>query len=94
MKKLTSIAKKAINLNLKAYNEGKRNFKAGLLQKEAEERAKICLGCFNCEEEPIEELRVQDFSIPDISNKMCERCGCSIALKIRQNLQGCPLKKW
>lgn len=94
MKKLTSVAKKAININLKAYNEGKRNFKAGLMQEEAEARSKICLSCDMIEDEPIEDLQVKDFSIPDISDKMCGKCGCEIALKIRQNIQTCPLKKW
>lgn len=94
MKKLTSIAKKALNLDLKAFREGKRNLKAGLLEKEAKERASICLSCDLIEDEPIEELQFNDDSIPEVNSKMCGECGCAIALKIRQNLQGCPLKKW
>lgn len=94
MKKLKSLAKKAVNLDVKAYNEGKRNFKEGLMQEEADIRSNICLACDNFEEEPIEELQVKDFSIPSISGTMCGVCGCSIALKIRQNISKCPLGKW
>lgn len=94
IKKIKSAAKKIVNLDLLAYKEGKSNFKKGLKQDHAEARAKICVECNSLEDEPIEELQFADSSIPQISNKMCSECGCSIALKIRQDISKCPLKKW
>lgn len=93
-KKIKSATKKIANLDLLAYTEGKSNFKKGLKQEEAEARANMCVGCNSIEDEPIEELQYADPSIPHISNKMCSECGCAIALKIRQDISKCPLKKW
>lgn len=94
MKKLKSLTKKIVNIDLQAYYEGLINLKKGLFQEEAEQRFDICKSCPNMEIEPIEELRVKDNSIPGISDMMCNECGCEIALKVRQDISKCPLKKW
>ena len=51
--------------------------------------------CLNCEHnliDPIKEMRVFDFDIPQMTNKMCGDCGCVLSYKTRQNIK--PCKKW
>lgn len=93
MEKIKSIIKKAVNLNLSAYEEGEYNYRNGLMEEEALQRAQICKGCDKAELEPIEELRVQD-TIQEISGKMCGACGCTLSYLLRQNQKHCKLKKW
>lgn len=76
-------------------NEGINNFLNP--NKEIEEkafiRAKKCVSCPNFKEEPIPALRVQD-TIPEISSKMCDLCGCVLSYKLRIKTiktKGCPL---
>ncbi|MNY58712.1 hypothetical protein D3C86_1950810 [compost metagenome] len=44
--------------------------------------------------EPIEELRIEDKEIPEISNRCCGECGCALPYLTRQNEETCKLKKW
>lgn len=59
---------------------------------EAHRRAKICIGCLQMIEEPVDYLKIKDKKIPKVSEMMCNDCWCSIPLKIRQNKTLC--KKW
>lgn len=50
---------------------------------------KSCHGCeFNIME-AIEELRVKDERIPELTNKTCGQCGCILAYKLRQSVKKC-----
>lgn len=93
MKKAKSIIKKAANLDLAAFKQGKKNYENGLLQELASERAKICAACDQCEDEPIDDLRVSD-TIKEIDGKMCGACGCSLPYLLRQETKSCKLNKW
>lgn len=42
--------------------------------------------------EPIEELRVTDTRIPDLTNRTCGDCGCVLSYKLRQSVKKCS--KW
>lgn len=91
--KIKSLVKKAKNLTVKGYNEGKRNYKNKSMESIAADRAKVCNGCDQNVEEPIEELQVPD-TIECIHNKMCNVCGCSLPYLLRQNEKNCSIDKW
>lgn len=93
MKKTESALKKIANLELKAYSQGKKNFKSGTLEGVAESRAKTCDTCPHNEIEPIEELAVSDH-IESISDRCCGVCGCTLSYLLRQTVKGCPIDKW
>lgn len=79
----------------KAVAIGIKNF--NFPYKKAEELAvkrleNKCKGCnFNILE-PIEELRVTDTRIPDLTNRTCGQCGCVLSYKLRQSVKKCS--KW
>lgn len=76
---------------LDPFEEGIHNFKNPTKEIDdlARERLKDC----NClVKEPIPFLRVEDNNIPELSNKMCEECGCTAPYKFRQSIKKCP--KW
>lgn len=51
--------------------------------------------CSTCEhnvEDPIEDMKVIDKEIPDLSGRMCKHCGgCVLSFKLRQSLKKCEL---
>lgn len=94
MKKLESIIKKAKNINVKGVLKGRHNKKTGEFDELAKERAAICAVCPKNILEPIEELRIKDDEIPEISNRCCGECGCALPYLTRQNEETCKLKKW
>ena len=94
---MQSFKKKALSLvsnGIEPLEVGIRNFKHPDLDVEllANERAKTCVGCEMFVKEPIEFLRVEDKVIPEISNKMCDECGCTLSYKLRQSITKCD--KW
>lgn len=84
-----------LNVGIDPYKEGKRNFDNPII--EVEELAKLRLfDCINCPkfvDEPIDFLRVVDERIPELSNKMCDGCGCTLSYKLRQSIEKCELWK-
>ena len=91
-KKVKSIASNG----LAPYDAGKANFVANIekVENTAKSRVQVCTNCpdNNYEQEPIESFRVSDDRIPQLSNKMCGDCGCSLPYLLRQNLKVC--KHW
>lgn len=86
-KKIKSVAKHGID----PIKIGKRNFENPTEEVEqlARDRVKYC-ECL--EDEPISFLRVEDKRIPELSNKMCGRCGCTAPYLFRQSVKMC--KGW
>lgn len=62
------------------------------IERLAESRKDECLECESYVEEPIKFLRVEDKKIIELSNKMCDDCGCTLSYKLRQSITKC--KKW
>lgn len=89
-KKIKSIVKNG----LEPLQDGIYNFNNTDLNIEslAKERLKECKDCHLFEDEPIDFLRVIDKKIPELSNKMCDECGCTLSYKLRQSKIKC--KKW
>lgn len=91
---MQSFKKKIVSLvssGLDPYIEGKRNFENPIQEMEdlAKERLKDC----NClVTEPIDFLRVSEERIPELSNMMCDECGCTASYKFRQSIKKC--EKW
>ena len=83
-----------VKRDLKAVVSGMSNFYFGLNTKKAKERFENhCKGCeFNIKE-PIEDMRVKDLIIPELSNRQCGYCGCVLSYKIRQNVKKCDYWK-
>lgn len=96
MNKAKSILKKAVNLDLEAYDEGKLNYDVPTEEMEnlAKKRLSICQECKFFEKEPIKELQVNDELIPELSNMMCGSCGCSSPYLLRQTIKRCNKDKW
>lgn len=97
MSKLKSLIKKANTLSkvgVEPYEEGKKNFDhpTPCIEIIAQKRTAICKGCEFFKTEPIEYFRVTDETIPELSNKYCEDCGCISSYKLRQNQDLC--NKW
>lgn len=97
MQKLKSIVKKAgsiIENGIEPVEEGVHNFNNPNpdAEKLAQERAVVCSGCPENIEEPVDFLKVEDERIPELSNKMCNACGCTLAYKLRQSNTVC--EKW
>lgn len=80
--------------DLKAVISGMSNFYFGLKTKLAKERFENhCKGCeFNIKE-PIEDMRLKDSIIPELSDRMCGYCGCVLSYKIRQSVKKCEYWK-
>jgi len=94
---MQSFKKKMLSLmtnGLEPLEIGMRNFKHVDIDVEllAMDRAKECTGCEMFVDEPIDFLRVEDKNIPELSNKMCDECGCTLSYKLRQSKTKC--KKW
>jgi hypothetical protein len=89
-KKIVSL----VNNGLEPLEIGIRNFKNIDIDVEllACDRAKKCTGCEMFTDEPIDFLRVVDKNIPELSNKMCDECGCTLSYKLRQSKNKCD--KW
>ena len=78
----------------KAVISGMSNFYFGLKTKLARERLeKFCGGCIHNTDEPIPDMRVRDNTIPELSNKTCDLCGCVLSFKIRQSVKKCQYWK-
>jgi len=90
-KKITTL----LNVGIDPYKEGKGNFDNPLIEVEelANTRLLECIKCPNFVEEPIDFLRVKDERIKELSNKMCNDCGCTLAYKLRQSIEKCELWK-
>lgn len=73
--------------------EGFYNFK--LKDKKIEDiahsRMLICIKCPFFKNETISFLKVKDELIPELSNKMCDKCGCTLSYKLRQFKNKCSL---
>lgn len=89
-KKIKTIIKKGVD----PIKIGVYNFKHPDPQTEALaiERKNTCVGCPLYVEEPIFFLRVTDPRIVELSNKMCNDCGCTLSYKLRQSIVKC--EKW
>lgn len=89
-KKIASLVKHGID----PIQEGINNFNHPILEVEglAEDRKDTCMGCEFYVDEPISFLRVEDKRIPELSNKMCDSCGCTLSYKLRQSIDKCG--KW
>lgn len=94
MKSFFKKGKTILKSGLKPYEVGKHNFENPLLciEQKAIERLEICKKCDNFVDEPIDFLRVKDERIPELSEKMCNDCGCTLPYKIRQSIKTC--EKW
>lgn len=74
----------------KAVISGMSNFYFGLKTTLAKERFEDhCKGCVFNVKEPIEDMRVKDATIPELSGRMCGDCGCVLSYKIRQSVKKC-----
>lgn len=94
---MQSFKKKIVSLvtnGIEPLEEGLKNFRNPILEIErlAESRKKECLGCDFYVDEPIKFLRVEDKKIVELSNKMCDDCGCTLSYKLRQSIIKCD--KW
>lgn len=94
---MQSFKKKIVSLiehGADGLEEGMHNFKQPIAEVEslAESRKNECVVCEFYTEEPIPFLRVTDERIPELSNKMCDECGCILSYKLRQSINKCS--KW
>jgi len=94
---MQSFSKKLITLakdGMKPLSVGFENFKNPKEEVEelAKERLFHCINCKEFIEEPIDFLKVEDKRIPELSNKMCDECGCTLSYKLRQSIKICD--KW
>lgn len=94
---MQSFKKKIVSLvsnGIEPLDVGMNNFKHLNIDVEllAKERTDECMQCDMNVEEPIYFLRVQDSNIPELSNRMCDDCGCTLSYKLRQSITKC--KKW
>lgn len=89
-KKILSLVKNGIE----PIEEGINNFNHPNIDVEllAKERKETCVVCPMFVDEPISFLRVEDKSLPELSNKMCDSCGCTLSYKLRQSIEIC--NKW
>lgn len=97
-KEIRSVKGKAITLakvGIDPYLEGKHNFENENIDIEllASERKDICLKCPLYEDEHYEACQVTDKNIPELTNKMCGKCFCILAYKLRQSIEKCELWK-
>ncbi len=83
-----------VKKDLKAVVSGMSNFYFGLKTKLARERyEESCKGCELNIKEPIEDMRVKDSIIPELSGRQCGFCGCVLSFKIRQSVKKCQYWK-
>lgn len=89
-KKIQAVVKNGIDPVLEGIsNFNNENESVELL---ARERSKECSKCKYFVDEPIEFMRVTDNRIPELTNKMCGECFCTLSYKIRQSSIKC--KRW
>ena len=83
-----------VKKDLKAVACGMSNFYLGLKNSEAIERFENhCKSCeFNIQE-PLEEMKVKDSTVPQLSGRQCGLCGCVLSFKIRQSIKKCQYWK-
>ncbi len=94
---MQSFKKKIVSLvanGIEPLEIGMHNFRNPVLEIErlAESRKDECLACEFYIDEPIKFLSVEDKNIVELSNKMCDDCGCTLSYKLRQSITKC--KKW
>lgn len=94
---MQSFKKKIVSLvtnGIEPLEVGMHNFRNPVLEIErlAENRMNECSGCEFFQTEPISFLRVEDKNIVELSNKMCNECGCTLSYKLRQSITKC--KNW
>lgn len=94
---MQSFKKKIVSLmsnGIEPLEIGMRNFKNIDIDVEllAIERLEICKVCDGFVDEPIDFLQVTDKNITELSNKMCDKCGCTLSYKLRQSKTKCD--KW
>lgn len=89
-KKIVSL----VNNGLAPLDEGLNNFNNTNVDVEllANERKEVCIKCPMFVDEPISFLQVKDKRISELSNKMCDECGCTLSYKLRQSKTIC--NKW
>lgn len=86
--------KTVLESGLEPIEQGMENFENRSLEIEriAEKRAAVCGTCDKNVKEPIAFFRVKDDTLPAVSERMCDSCGCALPLLVRQNVKIC--KKW
>ena len=86
--------KTVLENGLEPIEEGLANFESRRFEIEqlAQKRSAVCRGCDKNVKEPITFFRVKDDTLPVVSERMCDSCGCALPLLIRQNVKIC--KKW
>lgn len=94
---MQSFKKKVVSLlqnGIEPLEIGVYNFKHFDIDIEflAIDRSKECVGCEMFVDEPIDFLKVMDKNIPELSNKMCNECACTLSYKLRQSKTKCI--KW
>lgn len=72
--------------------EGMENYDRNIpdIEDRARKRLEDCKDCLI--DEPIKSFRIEDKRIPELSNKMCEDCGCAAPYLFRQDIKKC--EKW
>lgn len=95
--KLTSLVGKVRTIKqdgMEPMLQGLKNFQEPTPEIEAlaKQRAAVCAGCDFRDDEPIETLQVTDKANPQLSDKMCGDCFCTLPYLVRQNIK--PCHKW
>lgn len=85
-----------IQRDIKAIISGMTNFYCH--SQKANEKAKyrlenFCSGCIHFTDDPIEDEKVKDKDIPELSGKICSACGCTSSYKLRQSIKPCEFWK-
>jgi len=83
-------------VNFKAIYEGYKHyvFPTKAMEELATERAKICSECPNIKPNALLKAILPDKRITMIRGAKCKLCKCPLSAKVRQVLEGCPIKKW
>lgn len=94
---MSSVFKKIKSINQKGIEpiaRGLTNYTLNIpsIEQKARQRLKKCMGCVNFVDEPISFLRIKDDRIKQLSNKMCDDCGCALPYLLRQDIKIC--KYW
>jgi len=81
-------------MGLDPIKTGMYNFKYPDAQTEdlAIKRKNTCIECPLYVDEPILFFKVTDPRIAELSNKMCDDCGCTLSYKLRQSIVKC--ERW
>ncbi len=97
MKRGRSIFKKIKSLTkngLEPLEEGLANYKLNIprIENKAQQRSLECIGCKSFVIEPIDLFKIEDERLPELSDRMCDECGCASPYLLRQDVKIC--KKW